>query len=53
MHVVDFTTFYPPHVGGVEAYAAALHTEWLRRPGWRVTVHDDGSLICDRLETTR
>lgn len=23
------------------------------RPGWRVTVHDDGSLICDRLETTR
>ncbi len=38
MHVVDFTTFYPPHVGGVEAYAAALHTEWLRRPGWRVTV---------------
>lgn len=38
MHVVDFTTFYPPHVGGVEAFAAALHREWLSRSGWKVTV---------------
>lgn len=38
MHVLDFTTFYPPHVGGVEAFAAALHQEMLRRPGWRVSV---------------
>lgn len=38
MHILDFTTFYPPHVGGVEAFAAAMHENMLHRPGWRVTV---------------
>lgn len=38
MHLLDFTTFYPPHVGGVEAYAAQLHHEWIARGQGRVSV---------------
>jgi colanic acid/amylovoran biosynthesis glycosyltransferase len=39
MHVMDLTTYYPPHVGGVEAYACAFHEHLLsRNPSDRVTV---------------
>ncbi|HUQ55538.1 glycosyltransferase [Lentzea sp.] len=39
MHLVDMPAYYPPHKGGVEAYAHELHRRLLEaNPGLRITV---------------